>query len=97
MKGTATETDIQAKVSDRIDYNRDARVYELEPPIDTETGPVRHVIISTADYKGSITTYVIPCGADGITTDWGHIVSSYADVRDHATVLARAGYKVVTR
>ncbi|WP_280482240.1 hypothetical protein [Nocardia cyriacigeorgica] len=97
MTHTATETDIQAKVSDRTVYNRDARVYELDPPIDTETGPVRYVTISTADYKGTITTYVIPCGADGITTDWGHVVGTYPDIRDHATVLALAGYKVVPR
>ncbi|WP_280470962.1 hypothetical protein [Nocardia cyriacigeorgica] len=97
MKGTATETDIPPKVSDRMFYNRAARVYELDPPIDTETGPVRHVIISTADYEGSVTTYVIPCGADGITTDWGHVVGTHPGVRDHATVLDRAGYKVVTK
>ncbi|WP_280185162.1 MULTISPECIES: hypothetical protein [Nocardia] len=93
--GTAKRLDVRAMANRRVPFLPSARVYELDPPFATEDGPVRHIIIATADYEG-VTTYTLPCGADGVVTDWGHTLASWTDVRDHAEVLRRAGYGEVT-
>ncbi|NEW27281.1 hypothetical protein [Nocardia cyriacigeorgica] len=93
--GTARRLDVRAMVNARIPFLPEARVYQLDPPFDTEAGPVRHIIIATADYDG-VTTYALPCDPLGVVSDWGQTLYSCTDTRDHAEVLRRIGYGEVT-
>jgi hypothetical protein len=93
MSHIATKLDVAARVNDRVPFNPGAGVYELNPPIEVETGPVEHVIVSTATHFGT-ETYVMPCSRDGLLVA-AHEIGSFPDVADHSAALRRLGYEVV--
>ena len=86
------------------DFNGDARVYDLDPPIswrdrEAETQHVaRYVIVSAADALSGPETYIFPAEpANGSfeVADWCELPGSFRGYFDHDEALRGAGYAVV--
>jgi len=78
------------------DWKSDARVYELDPPMDDEP---RYVIVSAvvAPYSGP-ETYIFPARKVGDvfeTVDMLELDGSFRGALDHEQALGNAGYEVI--
>lgn len=82
------------------DWQGDAALYELDPPMATETwrGPLeyverRYVIVSAINHW-AVETYIFGCDADGSNVDYSELDGSFQGGCDHARALSYAGYEV---
>lgn len=81
-------------------WHGDARVYELDPPMDDDPEQWRYVIVSAVDamFTGP-ETYIFPAEKQGdvfTTVNMLELDGSFKGALDHEQALENAGYKVVT-
>jgi hypothetical protein len=80
-------------------WNGEARVYELDPPMDDDPESWRYVIVSAVDamFSGP-ETYIFPAEKTGdvfTTADMCELDGSFKGALDHEQALSNAGYEVL--
>ena len=82
-----------ADVSDQ--FAGDAAVYRVEPPMDTDTEPTGHVVVSSAFVMLSgPETYIFPSDEHGNVSSWLELEGSTRGNISHEDALENAGYRV---
>ena len=78
-------------VKDLSGYTGEAKLYQLEPPLDGN----EYVVVSAtyAMFSGP-ETYIFPATPDGTVTGWGELDGSFRGELDHKLALKNAGYEV---
>lgn len=96
---------IATYIKDQNDFQGDARLYRVDPPMkgerfddDTdkyETATHVYVIVSAVVAFGQgPETYIFPADAEGKVTNWGELDGSFKGGLDHARALQYAGYTI---
>lgn len=73
-----------------------ASLYRLDPPIETEEGPLTFVIVSAVADAFVHETFIFPATSVGEIVNWGELDGSYTGGTSHERALNRAGYGVVS-
>lgn len=73
-------------------FTGDARLFELDPPLDGST----FVVVSATTVLGRPETYIFPADENGSVINWGEMEGSFQGGKDHTRALANAGYEVAS-
>lgn len=77
------------------DWDSDAALYRLSPPLVIAGERVDHVVVSTAvPINGDHGSLIFAASADGTVTSWSDLARN--DVQSHAEALAGIGYEVAS-